>query len=151
MGSWGWSPYDGISALIRRAYSKLVAMVAQMVKRCPQCRRPGFDSWVWKIPWKRKWQSTPALLPGKSHGQRTLIGYSPWGHKESDTTERLHFHFHLQTRRRTLTRHRSFLDFLELWEKNIRCLCPTQPLPVYSTSLQQLELRERIRKIRKAI
>ena len=41
----------------------------------------------------RKWQSTPALLPGKSHGWRSLIGYSPWGHKESDTTEQLHFTF----------------------------------------------------------
>ena len=39
----------------------------------------------------RKWQSSPALLPGKSHGQRSLIGYSPWGRKESDTTEWLHF------------------------------------------------------------
>ena len=38
--------------------------------------------------------STPALLPGKSHGRRRLIGYSPWGRKESDTTERLHLHFH---------------------------------------------------------
>ena len=38
----------------------------------------------------RKWQSTPVLLPGKSHGQRTLVGYSPWGRKESGTTERLH-------------------------------------------------------------
>jgi len=47
-------------------------------------------------PWRRKWQSTPALLPGKSHGRRSLIGYSPWGCKESDTTERLHFHFHFQ-------------------------------------------------------
>jgi len=44
-----------------------------------------------KIPWRRKWQPTPALLPGKSHGRRNLLGYSPWGHKESDTTERLHF------------------------------------------------------------
>ena len=52
------------------------------------------SSWVWTIPWRRKWQSTPALLPGKSHGRRSLIGYSPWGRKESDTTERLHFHFH---------------------------------------------------------
>ena len=42
----------------------------------------------------RKWQSTPALLPGKSHGQRSLEGYSPWGRKEWDTTERLHFHFY---------------------------------------------------------
>ena len=54
---------------------------------------PGFDSWVGKIPWRRKWQSTPTLLPGKPQGQRSLIGYSPWGRKESDTTERLHFHF----------------------------------------------------------
>ena len=60
---------------------------------CLQCRRPGFNSWVGKIPWRRKWQSTPALLSGKSHGQRSLIGYSPWGRKESDTTERLHFTF----------------------------------------------------------
>ena len=42
-----------------------------------------------------KWQSTPALLPGKSHGWRTLIGYSPRGREESDTTEPLHFHFHI--------------------------------------------------------
>ena len=46
---------------------------------------------VWKIPWRRKQQSTPVLLPGKSHGQRSLIGYSPWGCKESDMTEQLHF------------------------------------------------------------
>jgi len=57
---------------------------------CLQCGRPGFDPWVGKIPWRRKWQPTPALLPGKSHGQRSLIGYSPWGRKESDMTERLH-------------------------------------------------------------
>ena len=59
----------------------------------------GFESWVGKIPWRRKWQSTPALLPGKSHGWRSLTGYSLWGCKESDTTERLHFtslHFRMQ-------------------------------------------------------
>ena len=43
--------------------------------------------------WRRKWQPTPVHLLGKSHGWRSLVGYSPWGHKESDTTERLHFHF----------------------------------------------------------
>ena len=43
--------------------------------------------------WRRKWQPTPVLLPGKSHGWRSLIGYSPWGRKESDTTERLQFYF----------------------------------------------------------
>ena len=56
-----------------------------------QCRRPGFSPWVRKIPWRGKWQSTPALLPGKSRGQRSLVRYSLWGRKESDTTERLHF------------------------------------------------------------
>ena len=60
---------------------------------CLQCGRPRFDPWVRKIPWRRKWQSTPVLLPGESHGQRSLVGYSPWGHRESDTTEWLHFHF----------------------------------------------------------
>ena len=58
---------------------------------CLQCGRPGFHPWVRKIPWRRKQQPTPVLLPGKSHGQRSLVDYSPWGHRESDTTERLHF------------------------------------------------------------
>ena len=44
-----------------------------------------------KILWRRKWQPTPVLLPGKSHGPRSLVGYSPLGHKESDMTELLHF------------------------------------------------------------
>ena len=58
---------------------------------CLQCGRPGFNTWVGKIPWRRKWQPTPVFLPGKSHGQRSLAGCSPWGRKELDTTERLHF------------------------------------------------------------
>ena len=45
--------------------------------------------------WRRKWHPTPVLLPGKSHGQRSLVGCSPWGGEESDTTEWLHFHFSL--------------------------------------------------------
>ena len=47
---------------------------------------PGFDPWVKKITWIRKWQCTPVFLPGKSHGQHSLAGYSPWGPKQSDTT-----------------------------------------------------------------
>ena len=57
---------------------------------CLQCGRPGFDPCIGKIPWRRKRQPTPVLLPEKSHGRRSLVGYSPWGHKESDTTEQLH-------------------------------------------------------------
>ena len=52
-----------------------------------QCKRPEFDPWVEKIPWRKKWQTTPVFLPGKCHGQRSLAGYSPWGHKELDMTE----------------------------------------------------------------
>ena len=50
------------------------------------CGKVKFNSWVGKIPWKWKWQPTPAFLPGESHGKRDLVGYSPWGHKELDTT-----------------------------------------------------------------
>jgi len=46
-----------------------------------QCRRLGFDPWVGNIPWRRKWQLPPPLLLGKSHKQRSLVGYSPWGCK----------------------------------------------------------------------
>ena len=49
--------------------------------------RHGFDTWVGKVPWRRAWQPTPEFLPGESHGQRSLTGCSPWGHKESDPTE----------------------------------------------------------------
>ena len=49
----------------------------------------------YSTPWRRQWHPTPVLLPGKSHGWRSLVGYSPWDRQESDTTERLHFHFSL--------------------------------------------------------
>ena len=59
-----------------------------------QRKRCKFNPWVGKIPWRRKWQPTPILLPGESHGRRSLAGCSPWGHTESDTTERLSTHTH---------------------------------------------------------
>ena len=49
--------------------------------------KPGFDLWVGKISWRREWLPTPVFLPGKSHGQRSLAGYSPWDGKELNTTE----------------------------------------------------------------
>ena len=60
--------------------------------QCRRCWRHGFDPWVGKIPWSKKWQPTPVFLPGISHGQRSLVGYSPWGYKDPDTTERLKHH-----------------------------------------------------------
>ena len=55
--------------------------------QCRRCRRHKVDPWVKKIPWSRKWLLTPVSLPGKSHGQRSLAGYRPRGHRESDMTE----------------------------------------------------------------
>ena len=52
--------------------------------QCRRHKRRGFDPWVGKIPWRRAWQPSPVFLPGESHRQRSLAGYSPWGHKESD-------------------------------------------------------------------
>ena len=59
----------------------VTSLVALMVKRLSTMRETGFDPWVGKIRWRRKWQSTPVLLPGKFHGQRSLVGYSPWGRR----------------------------------------------------------------------
>ena len=55
--------------------------------QCRRLKRRGFDPWVKKIPWRRAWAPTPGFLPGKSHEQRSLAGYSPCGRKESDMTE----------------------------------------------------------------
>ena len=66
-----------------------------MVKHLPTVWEIQVRSLGWEDPWRRKWQPTPVCLAGKSHGQRSLVGYSPYGCEESDTTERLHFHFSL--------------------------------------------------------
>ena len=71
-------------------HNNRASLMDQVVRRiCLQCGRPRFHPWVGKMPWRRAWQPTPVFLPDGSHGQRSLAGYSPWGHKESDTTERL--------------------------------------------------------------
>ena len=63
------------------------SLVAQMVKNLPTMQETQVCFWVGKIPWRRAWQPTPVFLPGESHEQRSLVGYSPWGHKKSNTTE----------------------------------------------------------------
>ena len=61
---------------------------------CRRCKRLRFDPCVRKIPWSTKWQPNPVFLPGKFHGERSLAlgDYSPWGHKELDTTEQTGMH-----------------------------------------------------------
>ena len=69
----------------------LASLVAQRLKRLPAMRETWVPSLGREDPWRRKWQPTPVFLPGESHGWRSLVGYSPRGRKELDTTERLHF------------------------------------------------------------
>ena len=64
----------------------------RVILKEPEHKQWGPTAWHRQ---RRRWHPTPALLPGKSHGQRSLVGCSPWGQEESDTTERLHFHFSL--------------------------------------------------------
>ena len=68
--------------------------MAHMVKRLPTMQETHVQSLDWEDVLRRQWHPTPVLLPGKSHGRRSLVGYSPCGAKELDTIERLHFHFH---------------------------------------------------------
>ena len=75
--------------------------MAQRVKNLPamwETQEMQVPSMGWKTAWRREWLPTPVLLPGEIHGQRSLVGYSPWGFKESDRTEQQsHFHYHLIT------------------------------------------------------
>ena len=75
------------------------------VKRC------RFDPWVWEIPWRKKWLPTPVFLSGESHGQRSLMGYSPWGHKELNMNEG-----QSMTALRVGRREKDFLCKLCLWK-----------------------------------
>ena len=89
-----------VSWLVNRKITELYisprnTLVAQRVKSL-QCGRNRFDPWVGKIPWRRKWQPTALFLSRKSHGRRSLAGYSPWGCKELDTTEETSLHIYHQ-------------------------------------------------------
>ena len=83
-------------------------LVDEMTKNLPAMQETQVDPWVRNISWRREWLPTPGFLPGEFHGQRSLAGYSPWGHKESDTTEQLsacarghtHTHTHIYIRER---------------------------------------------------
>ena len=75
-----------------KIYYLLISLVAQMVKNLPAMRKTQVQSLGWEDPLRRKWQPTPVFLPEKSHGQRSLEGYHPWGHKESRWSEQLSTH-----------------------------------------------------------
>ena len=78
-----WNTLKWVSGLPRWLSGK------ESAYQCRRHRRWDLDSWVGKIPWKRKWQPIPVFLPEKSHGQRSLEGYSPWSNKQLDATYQL--------------------------------------------------------------
>ena len=83
-------PIDGIPDILSRILYPLQGFPGSSADKESACSvEDPFDPWIGKIPWRRAWQPTPVFLSGKIHGQRSLAGYSPWGHKESDTTEHL--------------------------------------------------------------
>ena len=88
------------------------SLVAQMVKNLPEMQEAQVLPWVRKIPWRREWLPTPIFLPGEFHGQRSLVGYSPWDYKELDTTEQL-----------TLSLSGYYLSSLTIWKGDILALC----------------------------
>ena len=80
-----------LNVVISKLHIYIQFPVAQRLKHLPTMQETWENPWVGKIPWGSKWQPTPLFLPGESHAQRSLVGYSLQGHKESDTTEQLHF------------------------------------------------------------
>ena len=84
-----------------------------MVEFTGQCRKYGrfrFDAWVGKMPWRKKWQRFPVLLSRKFYGQRILVAYSPWCHREVDTTKQLSTHTH-RSYRQVLPRHKTWSEY----------------------------------------
>ena len=80
--------------IIKRFRDKQTKLISGRHKLLMRSERKEFTT-CYILSWRRQWPPTPVLLPGKSHGWRSLVGCSPWGHKELDTTERLPFHFSL--------------------------------------------------------
>ena len=81
--------FNHVTILFVKYTPKRASQVFSGKESACQCRRCGFDRWVWKITQRRKWQLTPVSLPGESCGQRSLAGHSPGGHKGLDMTQQL--------------------------------------------------------------
>ena len=103
--------FSGVLSIQVRIFTLMLATVMHIrgtfqeaqgkesICQCRRCRRHRFDSWLGKIPWRRKWQPTSVFLPRRSCVQRCLEGYSLWGHKESNSTQ------HVFSTCRTRTQH----------------------------------------------
>ena len=88
-GKWGFGDVAFRKGLFEICFNHYKRMMKILVRTERNYSRLYYSDW------RRQWHPTPVFLPGKSHGRRSLVGCSPWGREESDTTERLHFHFSL--------------------------------------------------------
>ena len=96
-GGWGRGPatlYNCRSTWVL-SWGRASPMTQKVKNICLECRRHGFDPWIRKIPGRREWLPTPVFLPGEYYGYRSLVGCSPWGHKESNMTKHSHTHLYL--------------------------------------------------------
>ena len=104
---------------------KSVSSGEEFACKCRRRKRHRFNPWVWKSPWRRAWQPAPLFLPGESHGQRTLAGYSPWGNKESNTTEHTctptHTREWIVTELETLNKNETQKDQGFMWQTKSSC------------------------------
>ena len=92
-----------------KEYWRLSCWLSSKESAC-QCMSYGFNPWVGKISWRKKWQPTPVSLTGKSYGWRCLTGYSPWGRKES---EQLHFYFTFMSRKTWKEKYELIVEFID--------------------------------------
>ena len=111
----------GISVISR------ASLVTQMIKSPPTMQiRSGFDPWIREIPWRREWQPTPVFSTGKSHGQRSLVGYSPWGSQKVKSDWATNFFFcnlkeqNCSKRKKKPTWWQSYENMLNLIKKKSR-------------------------------
>jgi len=95
MGLWKLSQRVGLNSENRSFSSG--ALVKNPLANAEDTDYTGSIPGLGRFPWGRKWQPTPVFLPGKSHGQRSMVDYSPWGCKESDMTDHTHTHTHTHT------------------------------------------------------
>ena len=110
--------------------------------QCRKHERSRFNPWVRKIPWRRKWQPTPVFLPGKSHGQRSLAGYSPRGHKESDTIETTQQRSPSAGDSKLLWVHSSSAPYLSHITFKFKVLLELHPFPLNSAKKKEKEQRK---------
>ena len=100
-----------------------------------QGRRCTFDPWVRKIPWRRRWQPTPAFLPGKAHGLGSLAGYSPWGCKRVghnlETTRQSQPSFQPQFLKNPTCKVVHIFGKVYIIQPNVESACPNTVKPVY--------------------